>query len=311
VNPPRQQRGVALITAILITALVSSVALSLAWDNALDMRRTMTLLYRDQAVQVAMGAESWVQSILRDDLAETETDHLGEIWASELPGLPVQSDVVQGELFGRIEDLQGRFNINNLIDQNGDVDELALEQFRRLLNALELDPRFAGIAADWIDANREAGFPDGAEDAIYTGLVPAYRTPNLPITHATELAALEGMDKASFDILAPHIVALPGRTGINVNTATAAVLRSLGENLSAADVESLIAEREDGGFADLQNTFSTLVAPEILPQLEETTSYFQLSLVVQIATVRIIYFSTLQRGATGQVVPILRSLGTT
>ena len=308
---PARQRGVALITAILITALVSSVALNLAWDNALDMRRTMTLLYRDQAVQVAVGAESWVQSILRDDLAETETDHLGEIWASELPGLPVQSDVVQGELFGDIEDLQGRFNINNLVDQNGEVDEQALEQFRRLLLALELDPRFAGIAADWIDANREAGFPDGAEDAIYTGFIPAYRTPNLPITHATELAALEGMDKENFDILAPHIVALPGRTGINVNTATAPVLQSLDENLSASDVESLISERENGGFADMQNTFSTLVAPEILPQLEETTSYSQLRLVVQIATVRIIYFSTLQRGANGQVVPILRSLGTT
>jgi general secretion pathway protein K len=308
---PSRQRGVALITAILITALVSSVALSLAWDNALDMRRTMTLLYRDQAVQVALGAESWIQSILRDDLEETDTDHLGEIWASELPGLPVQSDVVQGELFGAMEDLQGRFNINNLIDQNGEVDELALEQFRRLLIALELDPRFAGITADWLDANQEAGFPDGAEDAIYTGFVPAYRTPNLPITHATELAALEGMDKESFDTLAPHIVALPGRTGINVNTATAAVLQSLDENLTASDVESLISEREEGGFADVQNTFSTLVAPEILPQLEESTSYFQLRLVVQIATVRIIYFSTLQRGANGQVVPILRSLGTT
>ena len=310
-NTPRRQRGVALITAILITALVSSVALSLAWDNALDMRRTMTLLYRDQAVQVAMGAESWIQSILRDDLAETETDHLGEIWASELPGLPVQSDVVQGQLFGTIEDLQGRFNINNLIDQNGEVDELALEQFRRLLIALELDPRIAGIAADWIDANQEAGFPDGAEDAIYTGFIPAYRTPNLPITNATELAALEGIDKASFDILAPHIVALPGRTGINVNTATPAVLQSLDENLSSSDVESLVSERENGGFADLQSTFSTLVSPEILPQLEETTSYFQLRLVVQIATVRIIYFSTLQRGPRGDVVPILRSLGTT
>jgi general secretion pathway protein K len=311
VNTPRRQRGVALITAILITALVSSVALSLAWDNALDMRRTMTLLYRDQAVQVAMGAESWIQSILRDDLAETETDHLGEIWASELPGLPVQSDVVQGQLFGTIEDLQGRFNVNNLIDQNGEVDELALEQFRRLLIALELDPRIAGIAADWIDANQEAGFPDGAEDAIYTGFIPAYRTPNLPITNATELAALEGIDKASFDILAPHIVALPGRTGINVNTATPAVLQSLDENLSSSDVESLVSERENGGFADLQSTFSTLVSPEILPQLEETTSYFQLRLVVQIATVRIIYFSTLQRGPRGDVVPILRSLGTT
>jgi len=311
VKTPVRQRGVALITAILITALVSSVALNLAWDNALDMRRTMTLLYRDQAVQVAMGAESWVSSILRADLEETDTDHLGEIWASELPGLPVQSDVVQGELFGEIEDLQGRFNVNNLVDQNGEVDELALEQFQRLLLALELDPRFAGIAADWIDANREAAFPDGAEDAIYTGFIPAYRTPNLSITNATELAALEGMDKESFDVLAPHIVALPGRTGINVNTATAPVLQSLGENLSASDVESLIAERENGGFADMQNTFSTLVAPEILPQLEETTSYFQLRLVVQIATVRIIYFSTLQRGATGQVVPIMRSLGTT
>ena len=230
---------------------------------------------------------------------------------AELPALPVQSDVVQGELFGRIEDLQGRFNVNNLIDQNGEVDELSVEQFRRLLIVLELDPRIAGIAADWLDANQEAGFPDGAEDAIYTGFIPAYRTPNIPITNAAELAALEGVDKASFDILAPHIVALPGRTGINVNTATAAVLQSLDENLSASDVESLMSEREDGGFADLQNTFSTLVAPEVLPQLEETTNYFQLRLVVQIATVRIIYFSTLQRGARGEVVPILRSLGTT
>lgn len=308
---PARQRGVALITAILITALVSSVALSLAWDNALDMRRTMTLLYRDQAVHVALGAESWVQSILRDDLSETDTDHLGEIWASDLPALPVQSDAVQGQLFGSIEDLQGRFNVNNLIDQNGEIDEFSLEQFQRLLQVLDVDPRFAGVAADWIDANLEAGFPDGAEDAIYTGFIPAYRTANVPLSNVTELAALEGMDKETFDILRPHIVALPGRTGINVNTATAAVLQSLDENLTASDVEGLVSEREDGGFADVQNTFSTIVTPEILPSIEDTSSYFQLKVVVQIATVRITYFSTLQRGPRGDVVPILRSLGTT
>ena len=150
-----RQRGVALITAILITALVSSVALNLAWDNALDMRRTMTLLYRDQAIQVALGAENWVQQILRDDLGESDTDHLGEIWATELPGLPIESDAVQGELFGSVEDLQSRFNVNNLIDENGEIDELALEQFQRLLQVLGLDPRFAGIAADWIDSNQD------------------------------------------------------------------------------------------------------------------------------------------------------------
>jgi general secretion pathway protein K len=305
-----RQRGVALITAMLVVALVGSVAMNIAWENALDLRRTMTLLYRDQAVHVALGAENWVQQILRDDLADTTTDHLGEIWASDLPGLPVESDVVQGELFGRIEDLQGRFNINNLVDQNGEVDQLALEQFQRLLVVLGLDPRFAGLAADWIDSNREAAFPDGAEDAIYTGLVPGYRAPNVTLTNATELAALEGMDPETFDILLPHIVALPGRTTINVNTATPEVLQSLDENLTSSDVEGLINDRAEGGFEDIETTFSALVSPDMLPLLDESTSYFQLRVVVQIATVRIIYFSTLQRGAQGGVVPILRSFGT-
>ena len=307
---PTRQRGVALITAMLIVALVGSVAINIAWENALDLRRTMTLLYRDQAVHVALGAENWVQQILRDDLADSNTDHLGEIWASDLPGLPVESDVVQGELFGSIEDLQGRFNINNLVDQNGEVDQLSLEQFQRLLIVLDLDPRFAGIAADWIDTNREPAFPDGAEDAIYTGLLPAYRAANVSLTNATELAALEGMDPQTLEVLLPHVVALPGRTAINVNTATPEVLQSLDENLSSSDVEGLISDRAEGGFADVESTFSALVSPDVLPLLEESSSYFQLRVVVQIATVRIIYFSTLQRGAQGGVVPILRSFGT-
>ena len=83
-----------------------------------------------------------------------------------------------GEVFGTIEDLQGRFNVNNLLDNEGRIEEESLEQFRRLLNALGIDPRFAGITADWIDTDREASFPDGAEDSIYTGMIPSYRTAN-------------------------------------------------------------------------------------------------------------------------------------
>ena len=75
-------RGVALITAMLITALASITAANLVWDNALDVRRTMVLLNRDQAVQVALGAESWIMDILRQDLEDGETDHLGEIWVN-------------------------------------------------------------------------------------------------------------------------------------------------------------------------------------------------------------------------------------
>jgi len=302
----RKDRGVALITAMLIAAIATMVAANLAWDNALDVRRTMSLLNRDQAVQVALGAESWVIDILHQDLEDSPTDHLGEIWASELPGLPLDN----GEVFGDIEDLQGRFNVNNLVDNNGEVDEESLEQFRRLLNALDLDPRFAGIAADWIDTNRDPLFPDGAEDSIYTGMLPPYRSANQALTSVSELAALEGMDRPTYVILEPHIAALPGRTGINVNTATPAVLQSLDPNLTVADIESLVNEREAGGFADIEASFSSLITPDVLNSLEESTQYFRLKVIVRVDTVRITFFSLLQRGPRGDVTPILRSFGT-
>ncbi len=302
-----RNRGVALITAMLITALASLVAANLAWDNALDVRRTMVLLNSDQAVQVALGAESWVIGILQQDLQDSETDHLGEIWAIQLPGFPIDG----GDVTGTIQDLQSRFNINNLIDENGQVEADSLERFRRLLEALEIDPRFAGLTADWIDLNEEASFPDGAEDAIYTGILPPYRSANQSLTSASELAALEGMDRQTFNVLRPHITALPGRTNINVNTATGAVLQSLDDNMSAVDVEGLIAERETAGFADIQTAFSSLVTPDVLNTLEETTSYFRLKVVVRIDTVRVTLYSVLQRGPQGSVTPILRSFGTT
>ncbi len=301
-----RDRGVALITAMLITAMATMVAANLAWDNALDVRRTMVLLNRDQAFQVALGAESWVIGILHQDLEDSETDHLAEIWAMELPGLPIEG----GEVFGAVQDLQGRFNVNNLVDDNGAIDEESVKQFQRLLLSLGLDQRYAGVAADWIDNDIEASFPDGAEDSIYTGMLPPYRAANQALSSVSELAAIDGMDKLTFNALEPHITALPGRTNINVNTATPAVLQSLDENMTVADVESLIAERETGGFTDVQNAFSSRVTPEILPSLEDSTQYFQLKVVVRIDTVRITLVSVLQRGPRGDVTPILRSLGT-
>ena len=302
-----RNRGVALITAMLITALAGLVATNLAWDNAIDVRRSMVLLNREQATQVALGAENWVMSILRQDLADSQTDHLGEIWATELPGLPIEGG---GEVFGSISDLQGRFNVNNLVDQAGEVDQESLEQFRRLLRVLELDPRLAGMTADWLDANSEAAFPDGAEDPIYTAFLPAYRAANQTLSSISELAAVEGMDKATFDVLAPHITALPGRTNINANTATPAVLQSLDEKMSASDVESLIAERQNGGFADIPTAFSSLVTPDVLNNLDEASNFFQLRVVVQIDNMRITLYSLLMRGPRGDVTSILRSFGT-
>ncbi len=305
-GPRASNRGVALITAMLISALAAMVATDLAWDNSLDVRRTTVMLYRDQAMQVALGAESWVIGILHQDLQDTQTDHLGEIWAQELPGLPIEG----GEVSGRIVDLQGRFNVNNLVDERGVVQPAALEQFRRLLAVLELDPKLAGVTADWLDADQEPQFPDGAEDAIYTAAMPPYRTADRMLTSVSELAAVEGMTREMFRVLEPHITALPGRTTVNANTATAAVLQSLDEGLTASDVQSLLAERAENGFADVQTAFSSLVGPDVVNSLGETTNYFQLQVVVEISNVRVTLYSLLQRSPQGSVTPILRSFGT-
>ncbi len=305
-----RQRGVALITALLIMFLLAALAADLTWDNAMDVRRTMTMLYHDEGTQAALGAETWVMSLLRDDLQDSETDHFGEIWAAEMPVLPIDSDTIQGALQGEIQDLQGRFNVNNLVGQNGRIDTNALAQFRRLLTALDLDPRFADLSVDWIDADQRAELA-GAEDSIYSSLTPPYRVANQKLTSVTELAALVGMDKATFDLLLPHITALPGKTEINVNTASGPVLQSLGDGISASIAESLMAEREESGFANAANSFAAYLGPDGARELQETSNFFQLKVVVQIATVRITYYSVLLRDPQrGTVVPILRSFGT-
>jgi len=307
-----QIRGVALITALLITALIASVAAGLAWDNALDVRRTMVMLYRDQAIQVAVGSEGWVRAILRGDANQSTTDHLDEIWATDMPPLPIDSEAVQGHIYGKLEDLQGRFNVNNLIDTSGKVDQAFFDQYERLLAVLGLDPALAGATIDWLDPDQTETIPDGAEDPIYTGYTPAYRTADRYIVNITELAAVAGMDHLSFETLLPHVTALPERTAVNVNTATIPVLQSLGPNIDAATAEGLIQAREGGGFADISGTFGPLVSPELAQQgFGEVSEFFQLKAVVQIDTVRVSLFTVMHRtSGSGDVTPILRSLGT-
>ncbi|MDJ0794412.1 MAG: type II secretion system minor pseudopilin GspK [Woeseiaceae bacterium] len=307
-------RGVALITALLITALAGSVAAGLAWDNALDVRRTMVMLYRDQAIQVAVGSESWVASILKQDGIEGgpgSPDHLDEIWATEIPALPIDSEAVQGQIWGQIEDLSGRFNINNLVDDDGEFVQKYVDQYRRLLQALGLDERLVDATVDWLDKDQQERMPDGAEDPLYSSLIPAYRTADRRVTNVTELAAVAGMDRVSFEILLPHITALPLETPLNVNTATVPVLMSLNDNIDLGTAEGLVEVREGGGFVDYRGTFDTIVHPDLQQDYAESSDYFQLKAVVQIDTVRITLFTVFIRDpSTREVSPLLRRMGT-
>lgn len=300
----RRQRGMALIIALLIVSMATLVAATLTFDFSLNQRRAQSLLSTQQSRHLALGAEAWAREILLDDLENSSTDHLGEEWAMRLPPLPADQFLVEGVL----EDMQGRFNLNNLVNQEGKVDEAHLAQFQRLLVALELDPALAGMMVDWIDPDTQTTFPDGAEDDAYTGLEVPYRPPNTYITSLTELQAIRGMDDERFRKLLPHVSALPPGTTLNVNTATPPVLQSLGENIDIFTAETLVAEAAEEGFADLQG-FQELADPELLSTLSLSTDYFRMTVRVTIGTYSLTMYSLLVRENQQQVRPLIRTFG--
>jgi general secretion pathway protein K len=292
--------------AMLVVAIGTMIAANLLWDATLDQRRTAAALAADQGLLYIEGAEAWVGDILRQDLVSSpESDNLGEDWAMEIPPLPIDG----GAIAGRLEDLQGRFNLNNLIQPNGEEDKVARAQFERLLALLELDPSLAGAVVDWLDPNSDAQFPSGGEDALYADGDPAYRTPNTLITSTSELMAVNGFDKESYRRLAPYVAALPIGTKINVNTAPAVVLASLSDTLDLATAESLVEERGDAGFADIDAAFEGLVEPEMLQRIDAVTEHFLLTATVVLGDTQLTAQSVLQRDASGVTRTLFRSFG--
>jgi len=295
----------ALIIALLVVAMATLVASSLAFDFSLDQRRTQSLLATQQSRLLALGAEAWAAQILADDRKNSSTDHLGEEWAIRLPPMPADEFLVEGML----EDMQGRFNINNLVDGEGKVDPLYLAQLQRLLVSLEIDPRLAGVLADWLDPDNQAGFPDGAEDDFYTGLELPYRTPNMSVSNITELQAVQGVTLEQFQKLLPYLTALPPGTPLNVNTAPPAVLSALSDELDILQAESLAAEAGERGFEDLQ-AFESLVDEDTFATLGLSTDFFRLTVRVTIGTYSFTMYSLLVRQANGQTRSLTRSFGT-
>lgn len=243
----RHNQGVALITAVLITAAIAIAAVAMAARQNLDVRRTANIVNGDRSYVFALGVESWATQILMRDRRDNKTDNLHEDWASQLPPITVEGAVVSGH----IEDMQGRFNLNNLI-KNGKISALDMRRFQRLLVILGLDPNLADAVVDWIDPDSDITQPAGAEDPQYLRADVPYRAANRPFVSPSELVLVQGFSNDVYQKLAPFICALPVRTTINVNTAPKEVLMALADKITEDDAQQLIDGRGDKGYATLQ-----------------------------------------------------------
>ena len=320
----KNQRGVALIIALILVALASILATKLTFDGFLERRRAIGVLAAEQALHFGMGAEALAADVLaQDKLNSGAFTLLTSPWAQPTQPLPITpQDDPEGEpigtLQGELEDMQGRFNLNNLgrVQQtDGKQDPQPLEQFRRLLRAVGLEEKWAGMARDWIDADDIPGSPDGAEDQIYTSQIPPYRTGNWPMMSPSELMNLPGFGADRYRKIAPYVTALPTAIStINVCTASSVVLESLADNLSGEYSPEVLANgRKSGCFPDL-NTFRTVVGPKSLAEIngryDSKSQYFRLTTRVTLGTTEFTLYSLLLRTGGGKVTPLLRSFGT-
>ncbi len=246
-SPPTRQRGVALLLAVLLSALAALLAFSIIDSQAVALQRTHAQMRGAQLDEFARGVEVIASIALRRD--EANVDHNSDAWRQ-----PLVLDIPRGRLAARMRDLNGCFNVNAFADPDAAFVVEAHGRLTRLLLALELDPEIADAVADYVDVDQTTR-DRGAEDLRYLGGRPAYRTADRPLAHVSELRAVAGVDADAYSRLSAEVCTLRARAPINVNTASVALLRSLSPSIDQARAAALAADG-NAQYADIEQFLS-------------------------------------------------------
>lgn len=310
----RRQRGVALLTAVILVALATVVAAAIAFDTALMARRGAGASALDEALLLAGGTEAIAALGIREQLRQPGASvHPDQLWAQPIGPLEVEAG--SGRFIeARLIDLQGRFNLNDLVDMAGNRNEIAVQVFERLLQNVGLEPTWAEQMVDWLDTDDQPQ-PGGAEDAAYSGATPGYRPPNRAITSTSELLALREFGAERYARLAPHVAALPRGTPINLCTASGALLDALSEQQQWTLAPEALERNRAGkcfpsvgvfqaSFADPQR-YARLT--QSLPLVENST-WFSLRSFISIGTAEFALYSLLHYEGAAGATPLVRTV---
>ncbi|MCP3851937.1 MAG: type II secretion system minor pseudopilin GspK [Gammaproteobacteria bacterium] len=308
-QPKAKQDGMALLMAIMIVALVAIVSVNMLTQRQLQIYRTANLYFSEQAYQYSLAIERWGVSVLSEDLKREKKnkesfDSYQDVWNTAL----VDFDVEQATLDGAIIDLQGRFNLNNLVI-DGKVNKQWEGVYKQLLSSLGLPLSLSSTLIDWIDTNEEASGSDGAEDIYYIALEQPYRTSNQPLVNVSELFLIKGYTKEVIRTLKDHIYVASDETAINVNTSTASVLVAIVSGLSTVDAESILTQIEKQPFLTVEQFINMpAVSGKAIEQkqISVNSNYFSIISHVTIDKTKVSLQSVVQRSEQGGIEVINR-----
>lgn len=246
-------RGAALLAAMLTLTLVATLAAGAAWQQWRGVETERAERERGQAAWLLIGSLDWARLILREDARSGGADHLGEPWAVALQESRLSSflaadkttaalmaDQANDDIFlsGQIQDMQARLNVYNLMEA-GRISPSALAAFVKLFDLQGLDIAELNAMAD--NLRLASDLSPSSSDGARASLLP----------QRVDQLTLLGLSSASLDRLRPFISWLPGRTPINVNTASAEVLYASVPGLELASARKIVSERQSQHFKSL------------------------------------------------------------
>lgn len=251
----RHQKGAALLVAMLVMALVATLASAALWQQWRQVEIESAERGRSQTGWMLTGALDWSRLILLEDAKSQQSgnaDHLGEPWA-----LPVQESKLStflsqdqkwqegdAEVFlsGYITDAQSRLNLRNLIDQ-GTLSLPDLAAWRRLFEQLGLPLEELNTMVRLLPlALTSNNTPDAT---------PSSTAPLMP-QRTAQLVWL-GMSSQTVAAVENFVTVLPEPTTINLNTAPAEVLMACLPGLDMVSARQLLTQRQRAHWTNLQD----------------------------------------------------------
>jgi len=288
----------------MIVALVAIISVNMLTQRQLQIYRTANLYFSEQAYQYSLAIERWGVSVLSQDLKREKKnkesfDSYQDVWNTAL----VDFDVEQATLDGVIIDLQGRFNLNNLVIE-GKVNKQWEKTYKQLLSSLGLPLSLSATLIDWIDTNEEVSGTSGAEDIYYIALEKPYRASNQPLVNVSELFWVKGYTKEVINTLKEHVYVATSETAINVNTSSASVLVAIVPGLSSVDAESILTQIEKQPFLTIEEFMKVPAISDKAIELEQisvNSNYFSIISNVTIDKTKVSLQSIVQRSEKGNI----------
>ncbi|MFJ7312096.1 type II secretion system minor pseudopilin GspK [Pseudomonas sp. NPDC098747] len=241
-----KQQGMAIISALLIAAVVAVIAAGMLTRQSVATRALEADQHRVQGRWMVQGGLEISRQLLWDARQRDPLTRLDQPWAQRL--------IAQG-FEGRLEDEQGKFNLRNLV-ANERVDEAQIQAFGRLCELIGISAGLSQRISQRVIASyprlltppvadNNSNFDSGRATSPNASRKP--ENPKLPmLRNLDDLRSVEGVNDAVISKLAPYITVIPATTWINGNTATAPVLAAYVPGLSLERAQALINERDAG-----------------------------------------------------------------